>query len=302
MRLLLRDLVEQFYAYMIGRNAPGTIDYYRRHIERFVAAHGNIEVRKFKKHHLATWSQKWHAIQAVQRLFAWAHTDMELIDRNPFKTVKRPRLGGRKRVLAIAEIACLMRNSDACFRRVLVALRESIARPQEIRALRWELIRWEGQAVTLLEAIAKGEAYFELWEYKSRKQRLDPDVSRVIFINEKFGRLLLWLAKRTQVLRGPIFVNRRGEAWTSNALRLRVRRLCKRADVVEDGRGERIVAYSFRHTSATNACASGMPDRVLADLMGHTSTRTTARYQHLSRKHLRDAVKKLENDNKNGKK
>ena len=47
-----------------------------------------------------------------------------------------------------------------------------------------------------------------------------------------------------------------------------------------DANGENVVAYTLRHTAATRACTSGVPDRVLADLMGHTSTDTTRRYQH----------------------
>ena len=55
--------------------------------------------------------------------------------------------------------------------------------------------------------------------------------------------------------------------------------------------GENIVAYTLRHTAATRACTSGVPDRVLADLMGHTSTNTTRRYQHPQLEHLADAIK-----------
>lgn len=301
MQLRLSDLAERFYVYMIAHNAPGTIGYYRRHISRFVAHVGNIDVNELRKHHLKEWSNKWHALQAVQRLFTWAHIDMELIDRNPFKGIKRPRQGGRKRVLSRREILTLMKKSDRTFRVVLLALRESIVRPQEVRALRWELIRWEGDHNGALAAIAAGDAYFELWEYKSRTQRLDPDTPRIILINGRFARLLLRLAKRCPELRGEVFTNRRRKAWTSNAVRLRMRRLCNRANVAADGRGERVVAYSFRHTAATERTAAGMPDRILAEMMGHTSTRTTARYQHLSRKHVRDAMKKFDEDGRKAK-
>ena len=230
----------------------------------------------------------------MQRLFNWAHVDMELIDCNPFKSIKRPRLGGRKRVLSKLEAVKLLRNADDVFRPVLISLRESITRPQEVRALAWELIQWEGEHKGPLSAIAAGDAYFELHDYKSRKQRLDPDSPRVIHINRRFGRLLLRTARNCSTLQGPIFLNQHGLPWTANAVRLRVRRLCKRAGVVADHRGERVVAYTFRHTSATNACANGRPDRILAEIMGHTSTRTTARYQHLSHDHIRDAVERNE--------
>ena len=234
MRLSLKDLAEQFYGFMVGVNAPGTIAYYRRHIDRFIAHVGDLDVAELKRHHLKAWSQKWHALQAVQRLFTWAHTDMELIERNPFKGIKRPKMGGRKRVLSRQEIATLMRKTDLRFRIVLLALRESIIRPQEVRVLRWEMIRWEGDHKGALAAIAAGDAFFELWEYKSRSQRLDPDSPRVILINGRFARLLLRLAKRCKELKGEIFTNQRCRPWTSNAVRLRMRRLCNRSKISED--------------------------------------------------------------------
>lgn len=294
MTLSLSALADQFYAFMAGRNAPGTITEYRRHIDRFVTTYAEVPIDELRRHHLATWATKWHPIQAVQRLFAWAHTEMELIGHNPFRHVKRPRLAGRKRVLTPREIAALTRNADANFRRVMLALRESICRPQELRSVTWECIRWEGEFDDALPALAAGQAYFELIEFKSRKQRLDPNGSRVILISAKLGRLLLWMARRSPDLAGPIFLNRAGKPWSSNALRLRMRRLRKRAGIEADARGEKIVAYSFRHTGATEACVKGVPDKILADLMGHTSTRTTSRYQHVSRTHLREAMQKLE--------
>lgn len=289
----LQSLADKFYAFMEGRNAPRTISYYRTFIQRFIQSVGNLDVGELRKHHLLTWGRTWHAIQSVQRLFAWAHTDAELIERNPFKGIKRPRLGERRRVLTRREILLLLRGSDNRFRFVLLFLRESIARPQEVRAVRWEQLGWEGDHKDALAAIRAGQAYFELWEYKSRKQRKDNQAPRVIFVNARLGRLLLRMAAASGSMAGPVFLNSRGVAWSNNAIRLRMRRLRDRLKMSEDKRGEKLVCYTMRHTQATNACAAGMPDRVLAEIMGHTNTRTTARYQHLSRMHLRDAFDKF---------
>lgn len=293
MSLSVFELAERFFAFMQARNAPGTVAYYRRHIDRFLAHVGNVRAGELRKHHLLTFARTWHALQSVQRLFSWAHADAELIDRNPFKGIRRPRPGMRRRTLTAREMARLLRAAAPEFRGVLVALRESICRPQEVRTLSWECIRWEGDQAGALQAIAAGCAWFELWEYKSRTQRADPNTPRLIFINARFGRLLLRLARRSPSLAGVIFRNVKGDAWTSNAIRLRMIRLCKRCKVQPDTRGEKVVAYTFRHTAATTATANGVQDRVLAELMGHTTTRTTARYQHLNRSHLRNAVNRV---------
>jgi integrase len=74
---------------------------------------------------------------------------------------------------------------------------------------------------------------------------------------------------------------------------LRMSRLRKRLGLSRDARGEQLVCYSVRHTGATRAAAAGVRDRILADIMGHTNTRTTARYQHLEVSHLTAAIESI---------
>lgn len=296
MSICLSHLVERFLSYMQGRNSPGTIYYYRLHLTRWIAAIGDMPVEEIRRHHLLEWARTWHNVQTVQRLFAWAHSQMEIIPRNPFHGIKKPAVVGRKRVLSRHETARLLRGAERSFRNVLLALRESIARPQEIRALTWDKIRWEGVAGDLDDALLSGQAWFQLDEYKSRRQRRDPSEARRILINGRLGSLLVRLRRHVTPSSRHVFVTHLGKAWTTSALRLRMRRLCRRAGVADDARGERAVLYTFRHTAATNACANGVPDRVLCELMGHTSTRTTSRYQHVNLSHLRAAVKRLDDE------
>jgi site-specific recombinase XerD len=70
-------------------------------------------------------------------------------------------------------------------------------------------------------------------------------------------------------------------------------RLRDKVGLGPDENGEQVVAYTMRHTSATRASARGVRDRVLAELMGHTSTTTTQRYQHLQADHLAEAIKRV---------
>jgi integrase/recombinase XerC len=71
-----------------------------------------------------------------------------------------------------------------------------------------------------------------------------------------------------------------------------MRRLRVRAGLGPDENGEQLVAYSMRHSAATRASARGVRDRVLAELMGHSSSSTTQRYLHLQAEHLADAIKR----------
>ena len=120
------------------RMAPATMEYYRRFVQQFLDAVGGhrpaagvlpIELERFKT--------TWHSVQSIQRLFNWG-VAMRLIDRNPLKSVQRPEPGRRERILTPKEMVRLFRAADQSFRQFLLAARHTIARPQEIRALRWK--------------------------------------------------------------------------------------------------------------------------------------------------------------------
>jgi integrase len=293
MSLTLRGLIDQFVACISHCNAPGTVAYYKRHLERFFLHVGDAAIDSLKPLELITWGHSWHQIQAVQRLFNWAANDAELIARNPFRKVKKPRRGQRKRTLKPNELARMLRGSEAHFRAYLLALRETVGRPQEIRSLRWSELEAGDSNESIRENLLQGRAVFRLITYKGQARRTDPDAPRILLVSPRLGRLLARLLDRALSASEFIFHNSQGKPWTTNALRLRMRRLRKRLGLGADARGERVVCYTIRHTQATAAAVRGVRDRVLAELMGHTSTRTTARYQHIELDHLQAAMERL---------
>jgi integrase len=294
MSLKLTDLIASFLKFSAQVNAAATVDYYRRILNRFAEHLGDVCVDQVKPFHLQAWGKTWHRVQAVQRLFSWAANDAEVIPFSCVARVKKPRAGRRRRTLSRQDLARLLRKADKHFRPFLVTLRETIARPQEIRALRWEYLHAGVAGQDLAEALREGSAFFVLEEFKSRERRADPDAIRLIVLSPRVCRLLLRRLPRPSARKGFIFTNKKNQQWSSNAVRLRMRRLRKILGWQKDHRGEAIVAYSLRHTGATEATAAGVTDRLLADLMGQTSTRTTARYQHPQIAHLRAALAKAQ--------
>ncbi len=139
---VLKDL---FIAWAKKNRATRTVDFYRLYLERFVVHVGKILCENLRAHHLLTFTSSWHPLQAVQRCFAWACDEAELIDRNPFKKIRRPALGQRSRILTPQEAARLLRGSASDFRSFLLAMRETIARPQEVREFTWEQIQVHGE-------------------------------------------------------------------------------------------------------------------------------------------------------------
>lgn len=290
MSMTLRELIDAFLAWIEKHRRAKTHDGYRRLLRRFEFFTGDIPLSSLKPHDLLTWGKTWHEIQAVQRLFAWAMNDAGLIDRNPFARVKRPRLGARKRILDGPTMARLMRAACPAFRAFLLGMRETLARPQEVRGVQWEELHYLTHERDPRQALESGQAVFVLEEFKARDRRADPDAARVILITPRLGRFLARRLRGFLIPSGPVFLNTKGKPWTNNAVRCQMRTLRRVLGLTPDHRGENVVAYTLRHTRATEATAKGVTDRALADLLGHTSTKTTARYQHLQIEHLREAM------------
>lgn len=271
----LVELYEQWAQHQVqlGAMAKGTHAYYLHHLSNWSAKFGDTDVSLIRPIDLMLWGKCWHAVQAVKRLFRWAE-DAGLIVASPVARVRKPPAGRRTRVLDRREQLQALRRANRPFRYFLLALRESIARPQEVRELRWsELVQ-----------LPSGMLYACQAEFKGRRRRSNPNATRVIPISPRLQRLLERLRRRRSSPEGCIFVNTRGLPWTGNAVRIAMATL--RIDAKLAGGEERVVCYTWRHTAATAATIRGLPDRVLADLMGHTTTRTTARYQHLKAEDL----------------
>lgn len=293
MRYTLSELITLFLDWTAANRAAGTVSGYRRHLEAFAVHVAGVELADLKAHHLLTWGTTWHKIQAVQRLFAWCKNDAELVERNPFAHVRKPAPGGRRRILTRGEVLRLMRVVRHDFRMLILTSRETLARPQEVRVLKWEDIHHDETTSSLSEALKSGHAFFRLTEFKSRARRRDPLATRIIPISRRLGRLLDRQKRNTISETGEIFVTFRGRPWCKEKIRNRMRSARRRAQLAVDRRGEQVCLYTLRHTMATLACARGVSDRVLADLMGHSTTRTTARYQHLQVPHLLAAMRKI---------
>jgi integrase len=265
-----------------GRMRPRTLDYYHTHIQRFIdAVGGHRPAVGVLPHEAEMFKTTWHSLQAVHRLFNWGVV-MGLLTQNPIRSVKLPDLGQRQRILTPAETARFFRAADLDFRRFLIAMRQTIARPQEIRALQWKHLTIEPVPA------------FVLRDFKARNRRKDRKTAvRIIPLDDRMQRLLGRLARKRQPSsEAHIFLNRNGDPWTANAVRCRMKRLREKLGFEPDENGENIVCYTMRHTSATRATARGVRDKLLAELMGQTSTDTTQRYQHLQAEHLAEAIRR----------
>lgn len=286
---LTSEIFENFLAWAMKIFKPNTVAVYRHYLKRAGENLGGIPAPELTPAKVRESVKTWHAAQAVKRAFNWAVHDARIISVNPLERMKLPLRNRRRRTLTRLETLRYLRTSPNDLRQLLIAYRETMARPGEMRAVRWRDIRRTNERETLQSALRSGNAFFVLHDWKDRAKRKTADDSRLILISPRLGRMLERLSRRCPSQDDFIFQTGRGAAWTQNALRCRFRSLRKRLGSAADCRGESIVPYSFRHTSATLAAAAGVSDRALADALGHTETRTTSRYLHLNTDQLRAA-------------
>ena len=139
---------------------------------------------------------------------------------------------------------------DQAFRDFLFAIQETGARPGEVRRL-------------TAENYSRAIGAWELREHKTDAKTASP---RIIYLTPAMQALTERLiAERSE---GPLFVNRRGKPWTSNAIRCRFRAIRKRFPELKG-----VVAYTYRHTFTTDALLRHVPIATVAELLGHSSTR-----------------------------
>lgn len=183
-----------------------------------------------------------HALITLRAAFNWAiDTDRLPAVRNPFAKVKLLHCEGRQRVATDQEYQALLSHcTDDAFRDVLVAMRHTSSRPQDIYNLTWAMVRWGDRPMWVLTQ-HKGRRTAKKSE--PRVIGMPSAVKVVLRRLEEFGPT------------GRVFLNAKGRPWTKNALGLRMRRLRVRAGVKPDEQGEEFVLYTQRHTFMTAAGA-----------------------------------------------
>lgn len=286
--LTVRHLVQSFDSHLavrvkIGQAAQSTVVWYRSQLRKLTAAVGDSPAADLRAHHLVDVKFTYHFVRALRTLYKWAaDDDVELVPRNPFRKLAPPPCGERQRVLSRAEMRRLYLASAPAFRRFLFVLSRTLARPGEIRALRWGDIQWDRRLITLKE-------------FKGKSRRGDGVKLRTIPLDRPSLRMLRNMFER----RGrpgpdaPVWLDRFKKQLTRNGLRCRMRRAREAAELDAGNGEERVVLYTMRHTGATNATRRGVTDNTLARVMGHARTATTNRYQHLAGDDLVEAIDRV---------
>jgi integrase len=281
--MTISEMVDAYLASTAKRQSPAVFAERRRLLDLFCADFGETTATAIKRFQVEDWiakNQGWKSdwtikrvLGTLQTVFSWAAKG-DRIEKNPIAGLSHPQ-GKRGRPLTIEEFQCLLRSTTPTFRRVLLFLRFSGARPCELSRLEWSMIDFDRHCIVL-------------HEHKSARSRKD-HAPRTIALHPIVIRLLLWLCRRQKPGQKFVFLNSRGRTWSKNALGLRVARIRERV-----GLSPGAVLYGTRHLFGSQCILNGVDLKILSELMGHTTTRMTEHYVHIAgaTSHLQAALGK----------
>lgn len=154
------------------------------------------------------------------------------------------------------------------------ALRLTGCRPGELRAVQ-------------LKHIAPDFGSFTLRTHKNSRKTGKP---RTVFLTKAAQQIFAASIGEREKESDFVFVNRSGKPLTNNAIRCVFKRLRTSLKLSDD---QPLVAYSYRHTWATNALTNGVPIATVAELMGSSVRMIERHYGHLAHRpqHLADAMR-----------
>jgi integrase len=272
------DFIEAFLQDVRSNCSPETLRGHKFYCQSFAEACGYLPAREVKPRDVSKWilskttwgpTTKYNARRSVFRAFSWAVSE-KILSKNPLAGMPRKQPKSNERALTREEYRKVIAASHGPFRILLWALRQTGARPKELRELKWTQVM-NGRLV--------------LSEHKTADATRSP---RVIHLTAAMQRLMTYLQGRSTS--EYVFVNTRGEPWTRNAVVQAMNRIKRKNGLASD-----ISAYMLRHTYGTEAIVNDVNPMSLAELMGHSSMEMVSKvYVHLADKtsHLQAQAEK----------
>lgn len=267
--LTVQGLIDAFSLRCERELKASTVKRYGFFLRSFCDLFGSVVATAVKRHQVDAWIKAggWNgsteatAKATLVSVYQWG-IRQELVSSNPLKGIRKPPLRSRGAdcLISDADHARLSDAASPALRRVLFALRETGARPGEVLSV----------------TASDFDAEAGVWILHAHKTARTTGKPRIIVLTPALVSLCRELAQ--QYPEGPLFRSSRGEPWKAISVSNRVLELRKRLGI----KGQ-VCPYSYRHTLATDALASGVPDAHVAALLGHSSTAMVSRhYGHLT--------------------
>jgi integrase len=279
--LTVKQVVDSFLSDVAGRAKTKTVEVYRYLLTPFVEKMGGRAASDVRPHDAEEFARKpsWSSstrndfLTALVTAFRWA-TRAGLLTADPLSSVRKPpkTSRGTKAVITADDFHRLHDSASASFKPFVMGLWLTGCRPGELARLTAQDVNTENRVAILSE----------------HKTADKTGRARFIFLSPEAVGLFKRQANRHPS--GPLFRNKRGGQWTGWAI-------VKAMEAAREKSGlPHAIAYGMRHSYATEALASGIPDTTVAALLGHTGTAILHKhYSHLTSRAdvLRQAAAKV---------
>jgi len=174
--------------------------------------------------------------------------------------------------LSEEECSLLLKHADEIWKdMILVALKTGL-RLGELLALDWNDINLESKVISVRRSMYKGSPG-PTKSHKVRAVSLTEDVVKVLSVRSN--------------KKGYVFPDEKGEALKDHRAARNIHRICDLAGI------RRVRWHVLRHSFSSHLAMAGVSMRIIQDLLGHSSSRMTMRYVHLSPHTFEDAINKL---------
>jgi integrase len=285
---LVITVLDQYAVHLRNQNRLKTLDILLRCTKSAVAEFGGLKVKDLKPLHVQAWLDKMGTNRGLHRgrVRQWGDTmkrmaydklmaalnwavKQKMITRNPVErgaVELRKRAGrGRDYVLLPGEHEKIVAASKENFADLLTFLSETGCRPGE--AYNATASHYDRELGAIVYRWDTTEGYLHKTAQKTEKDR-------VINLTPALVTLIERLIGRHPT--GYLFRNRDGEQWTNSAFFLMLKRRRNKL-----GLKGKMIAYSYRHTFATNWLLRGGSIKILAELMGNSVAMIEKYYGHL---------------------
>jgi len=267
----LPDLISLFLLHLSTGIKPKTVSWYRQFLSQ-VPSLNPIQIDLFIKKKKWSASTKRGFLVSVKALIKWAVKN-HYLNHDPLSCLTPPPMSsrGEKALIRKEDHLKIIKATSGDFKILLQLLWDTGARPTEISLVTDKTFKPESGVII---------PEFHKMSRKGSSRVICLPQSSVLILNKQMLRYR----------QGYLLRNAKGFPFDKDAIVCKLRRLRIKTGV------KNLTAYGYRHTFATNALASGVPESQVAALLGHSGTAMLERhYNHLLSKIdiLREALKKI---------
>jgi integrase len=282
----LSELIAAHLKWVRVNRAIGTFKNCRMYEEHFLSFVGDRPVSTITRMMLEdffSWARKNHSksrnggiifVRHIKTMFLWAEEmDICSCPIRKFPTVaERPPDTKRFSDEELEKLLSCVSGECEDFRDMIVFGLHTGLRPKELRELKRSQLHHDGN----------GNYAVFIQHHKTARCAHEPKPRSVPLTPEAKEIALRHLAAHADS--EWIFLNATGGVYTKNVFRQRLRRWCQRAGIKPRP------PYALRHTFGSMEAEANVNQTVIAQMMGHSQIRTTARYISNNAEHHRVAV------------